>query len=231
MKIFDFAEGSTARLIIDALAKALGFTLPRDAIVDETDKSVNSIRSALYRLRKRGLAVNYLDDPNLAKGFWRLRQLYRKIRHCKRIVETTQTKKRREWECDCEATSEGFVPYTGSFAKMPPERPSDSWTRKYADVINPKLKEEMLRILGINGVILTDVWTDIRTTCSPRHFYVPEFCIDGTEWLDELEADTPSLRHHVEVVFVNDIGAEYSPTKGAGIWTGYIDFDEGEFNF
>lgn len=223
--------GETEAAILRVLSTALDFILSRDEIIDTSGKTEDAVRSALYRMRRKGIVQNYLDGL-VQKGYWKLVKLYRKIRHTKRIVETRQAKKKREWNCDCEATSEGYVLYTGYPA--PPEIPKDSITRKFANVLNPKLRDTMIDILSGNEIRLfnDDRFTKFETTCNPIHFPVPKFCIDGTEWLDDLTGDSNMAKvHEVEVVFVNDTGVMYDKNHGAGIWTGTFEIDDGDFEF
>ena len=219
-------QGTTAAAIIRILGKALDFTLARKELIDATGLGTNAVRSALYRLKKKGFVFN----PE--KGIWKLIKIYRKIRHCKRIVETRQATKKRSFDdCDCEATSEGFVPVTGIKGAFPPDRPDDATTRRYAGIINPKLEEEMLLVLANNGVILRSTQTGIQPTCSPRlvkSFNVPRFCIEGTEWLDEVSPEFND-KHIVDVVSENEQDVKYPTDRRMGVWEGAFYVSEDEF--
>lgn len=215
-----------AQDIIKVLGQALDFILRRREIIEQTGLTQSQVHNALYRMKLKGWVDGHSTNPQIPRGFWKLKKLYRKFRHIKRIVETRQSKKRREWNCDCEATSEGFVPYIGQ--PLPPERPAESFTTKYGGIINPKLELAMLEVLGRNGIVLTDRWTSIEPTDTPRFFRVPKFSIEGSEWLDEISAEFDP-KHEVEVVFQNDIGVIYGPNQGAGDWTNTFTVSEDEF--
>lgn len=218
-------KSNTALRIISALGRALDFLLKRKEIIDQTGLTESQVHNSLYRLKQIGIVINNGNDRNIPRGYWRLRKLFRKIRHCLRIIETRQKRKDNEWNCDAEATSEGYVPYTG--LPIPPKIPQDKLTASYADVLTPKLRYEFLTILGRNDIMLTDSQTEIARTCNPSLFLVPRFCIEGTEWLDELSDNMGGGVHDVEVIFKNANGDLYPP--GVGNWSGRFFLSEDDF--
>lgn len=210
---FDFADiGSTAKAIIGAFGKAVDFVLSRQDIIERSGLSKSQVHNGLYRLKQKGLLVNHGNFPDIPRGYWRLRRLFRKIRHCLRIIETRQKQKTRSWNCDCEATSEGYVPYTGSNRPPPPDRPPERITKEYADILTAYLKNSIITTLGKQGIFLTDMETYFERECHPTYFRVPRFCIEGTEWLDDLAADKfedDTETHEVEIAFKNDVKSLY----------------------
>lgn len=190
----------TSDLIIQYLGQQLNFIAPRKQILDQLSLTIGQLGGALYRLKLKG----WITNPSY--GLWKLVRLYRKIRHTKRIVETTDQTSKHAWDCDCEATSEGYVPYFGQ--PEPPDIPPDSLTKKFGNILNPYLAKSMLEVLGRQGILLKVDFVSIEPTCSPRHFAPPKFCIEGTEWLDDI-TDTFDPKHEVEVVFQNNVGTLY----------------------
>ena len=192
--------------IMSALSRSLDFITALEQIAEITGLPKTTISPILSKLKKLRIVTN----PE--RGFWKLLRVFRKIRHTKRIVETSQSKKRREWNCDCEGTSVGFVPYTG--LPLPPGRPHEAITKKYARIINPKLEREIIATLGRTDppIILQSFTTTFEPTCSPhlvQAMQFPKFCIEGTEWLPEITGEFEGT-HEVEVVFVNDLGVFYT---------------------
>ena len=191
----------TGEAILKYLANQIGFISTRKLIKEALGLTDGQL-SALYRLKLARKIVN------ISKGVWKLIKLYRKIRHTKRIVETSQHTKKRDWNCDCEATCEGFVPYFGE--PDPPEIPDDSKTKRFGRTINPYLAERMLVVLARNGVILQPDYTSIEPTCSPRLVQSHgQFCIEGTEWLDDIDTTMRGGKFEVEVVFQSETGRVY----------------------
>lgn len=201
-----FEEGPTEIAIIKALATALRFSLGRNQLVTSTGLSVDAVRSALYRMKKKGLVIN------LTRGVWSLRKFFRKVRHTIRIIETRQAQKiGHEWDCDAEATSEGLVwyPYPDD---LPPNRPPQDFTEKVAHVLTPILKEAMLDILAKTDppVLLRSSAVDVEPRCARIHIVrPPKFCILGTEWLDEVAVSHDPV-HEVEVAFMGSTGQWYN---------------------
>lgn len=202
-KFSTVVELRTSDAIVQYLGQQLGFIATRQQIRDALDLTIGQL-SALYRLKVKGKITN----PSL--GVWKLILLYRKIRHTKRIVETRQNRKRPLLEdCDCEGTCEGYAPYHGQ--PDPPDVPPDSYTKRMGDVINPYLAKSILLTLSRQDppVMLAEELTTLKPTCEPR-LVMPhgQFCIEGTEWLDDiLPYHDPNFQ--VEVVFQGSTGRLY----------------------
>jgi len=162
--------------IMRSISRSLNATATTMDLIDRLDnRKPGSVRSALSRLVKKGT----LD--RIERGVYRVKQLYRMLRHTKRIIETSSVSPLRDFDLDIETTSEGFVPTWKSLEEI-------------EAVLNPKLIDETLAILNEEGVFLLEE----RVT----------FSIMGSEFLNQ-RAPRYDPKHEVEVVMVNNSGVRY----------------------
>lgn len=103
--------------------------------------SKGSIRSALSRMRKKGI-IERID-----RGVYLLKEIYKRYRHAKRIYDTHKKNPGHDFDLDIEMTAEGLAPI-------------DLTLKEIEDVVNPMLLDRGLEILDEEGIHLYEEMID-----------------------------------------------------------------------
>lgn len=205
--------------ILKVLANALQFTADLGTIARTLGKAKTTISPELSRLKKAGFVYN----PQ--RGIWQLLKIYRKIRHTKRVKDTSKGTFAKDPYLDLEITSVGFVPYRGF--PLPPDKPSKRIIKQFGDLLNPMLVmaayDELLNqdfqeeaLIYLKGFFVTEDNPDpLHKTDVKDHTTVTiakaggKFAVEGTEFLMEVTSKFDG-NHDVVITFVNNLGRHYT---------------------